>query len=63
MAVGSLGGVVANILRTQAETNRALADKLPNVTGLAKAALLENANEFGMTPQVRHFIIEALRVR
>ena len=45
MAVGSLGTVVSQMLGVQAETNRVLADKLPNVSGVAQAALRETADD------------------
>lgn len=45
MSVGTLGSVVAEMLGAQAETNRILAEKLPNVSGAAQAALRANADE------------------
>lgn len=44
MTVGSLGNVVSEMMRVQAETNKTLADKLPNVSDVEKAALRETAN-------------------
>jgi hypothetical protein len=51
MAVGSLGRIVSEMMNTQAETNRVLADKLPNVSGVAQAALRETADALDLDAQ------------